>query len=110
MKFFSGLRSNFAGIIDWCLSSLRHISPPRALVLAATMIGSLTYAGLMVRHKDDAMRQELLMQTQLLASAIPQNLVQALSGTSDDLERPEYHRLKKILQALQQQAPEYYFI
>jgi CHASE1-domain containing sensor protein len=110
MKFFSVLYRGFAGIISRCLSFLRCISPARTLVLVATAVGGLIYAGLMVRYKDFAMRQEMVLQTQLLASAIPDSLVSALSGTSEDLARPEYYRLKSILHRLRQHAPQCYFI
>ncbi|MGI5922748.1 MAG: response regulator [Lentisphaeria bacterium] len=110
MKFFSVLRRFFVGIITCCLFFWRRIPPSRALLLALMMAGSLFYTGLSIRHKDAALRRELVTQTRLLASAIPDNLVKSLSGTSEDLERPEYQRLKSILHTLRRHAPQCYFL
>ncbi|HOG49311.1 MAG TPA: response regulator [Lentisphaeria bacterium] len=110
MKFFSAVRRVFAGIIGWSLSIWRHVPPSRALLLTSMVAGSLVYAVLSMQYKDATMRRELVTQTKLLASAIPDNLISALSGTSEDLERPEYHRLKNILHMLRQQAPHCYFL
>jgi len=110
MKCFSVLWGFFAEIINRCLALGRRIPPRRILLLGSMVAGSLVYTGLSMRYKDAAMRRELVTQTQLLASAIPSDLVNALSGTSEDLERPEYHRLKSILQMLRQHAPQCYFL
>lgn len=55
-----------------------------------------------VQSIDSQMRAELLRQTQLMARAIDSEDIQALSGTAEDMAKPEYAELRAQLKAMVQ--------
>ena len=72
-----------------------------AAVVAAGAIVSFWRMG----EADLFMREELSRQTRLLAETIPPDQIRALSGTEDDLSRPEYLRFKKQFRSALQAFP-----
>ena len=63
-----------------------------------------------VERADREMRVDLLRQTQLLAQSLDAARVQTLTGTTADLEKPEYQRLKEQLAATRAAVPQCRFI
>ncbi len=80
-----------------------------ALLLAILSVGSLLI-WYTVTRADREMRAELLRQTQWLAQAVNVESVRSLAGTADDLQHPEYLRLKAQLATARTTIPQCRFI
>ncbi|NCA81858.1 MAG: PAS domain S-box protein [Opitutae bacterium] len=75
-----------------------------ALLLGVLLVGAL-FAAWSIRREDRQMREELLLQTRLLAQTLPLDRLKTLRGNLSDEQRPEYRRLKEQLQAAAQINP-----
>ncbi|WP_143339729.1 EAL domain-containing protein [Ectothiorhodospira magna] len=73
------------------------------------VLGSLV-AGWKATMVDQHMRAELLAEAERLADTLNLPQIGVLSGTRDDLDQPEYQRLKQQLMAVRQAFPRYRFI
>ena len=62
------------------------------------------------RESDRDRRSKLLQKTRLLASAINPAAVKSLKGTEEDLQNPEYHRLKLNFDIIRQAYPNLRFL
>ncbi|NMA39144.1 MAG: hypothetical protein GX937_03115, partial [Lentisphaerae bacterium] len=62
------------------------------------------------RESDRDRRSKLLQKTRLLASAINPAAVKSLKGTEEDLQNPEYHRLKLSFDIIRQAYPNLRFL
>jgi len=71
------------------------------LVLAVMAAGALGIWGA-VRQADGEMRQELLIQTRLVAQVLNLDHLKGLTGTEDDLALPGYQKLKSQLELIKQ--------
>ena len=79
------------------------------LMMLIIIVGVL-FAWWMVVRADREMRAELLQQARLVAQAVNIDRVKVLTGSKDDLEKPEYLRLKTQLAAVRLENPQYRFI
>jgi hypothetical protein len=62
------------------------------------------FSWLVVERTDRKMRDDLLYQTRLGAQTIDLDQVRALSGADEDLEKEEYHSLRRRLSAFREAA------
>lgn len=65
-----------------------------SLIIAIVSVGSVIYVG---KRVSDVERKNLLQQVQNISVAINSEDIKMLSGTSSDLDTPEYNKLKQIL-------------
>ncbi len=80
-----------------------------ALFAGVLLLGALFIAWA-VRREDRLMREELLLQTRILAQTIPLDQLKVLFGNLSDEKKPEYRRLKEQLQAAVQVNPAWKWI
>ena len=100
-------------IVFWaygCHRSHREQSLFFLALLAIVLVPGAAYVAWTARENDRDRRQELLQQARILASAINPTLVKSLRGTVDDLQQPEYLRLKLELQTVRQAYPDLRFL
>ncbi len=79
------------------------------LAVVLIVLGSLS-AWWTVATADREMRADLLQQAKLVAEAVNVENIHGLSGTSADLEKPEYLRLKEQLAAVRSTNPQCRFL
>ena len=72
-------------------------------------VGTL-YTVWSVRSADWFMRQSLLARTRLMAEGINPERIKSLTGTIQDLKKPQYLRLKQQLAILKRGNPDIRFI
>ena len=80
-----------------------------ALLLGILLLGAV-FAAWSIRREDRQMREELLLQTRLLAQTLPLDRLKVLQGNLADEQKPEYRRLKEQLQAAVQINPAWKWI
>ena len=88
----------------------RHPNRWKFLLLGTILVAGLICLWWLTERTDREMRADLLATTRLLAEAVNIERVKGLSGTTDDLARPEYQRLKKQLAAVRAANPQYRFV
>ena len=74
-----------------------------AVILCMVLFGVL-FSWLVVERTDRKMRDDLLYQTRLGAQTIDLDQVRALSGADEDVEKEEYHSLRRRLSAFREAA------
>jgi len=80
------------------------------LLIAAVIAAGALSSWYTVRLTDARMRNNLLLQTKLVAQAVDLDTIRALEGSENDLSRPEYLRLKANLAATRTICPATRFI
>jgi len=78
--------------------------------MAVLLISGLVFAWWLVNRTDNAMRNDLLQQANLVTNAVNIDRLQALTGTVADLNAPDYLRLKEQLSAIKKANPSSRFI
>lgn len=78
--------------------------------LAVVGMVAILISGLSVWRANDRNKSELLVQVRVIAQSIQWDLMKSLSGTSEDVDLPEYQRLKRDLARIRFANPEYRFI
>ncbi len=86
------------------------INRPMVLVLMAIVAAGTMFTWWTVWHADRYRRESTLYQARLVAQAIRPERIGALSGTTADLNRPIYRRLKEQLATTRTIIPECRFI
>ena len=84
---------------------LKSKNGPALLLLLGILLAGGVLIWRTVLQADNAMRVDLLQQTQLLAQTLDPERIERLSATAADLENPEYLRLKEQLAATQAAIP-----
>ncbi len=79
------------------------------MLLAVILVAGTLCTYWLFIQVDHSLRDELLQQAHLVARSVNLEYVQALSGTEDDLNLPEYQRLKKYFSAVCAVTPKYRF-
>jgi len=95
------------------LSDRHHSTKQRlchGILFVLVLIPGLVHIFWAVRENDSERRSELLQRTRLLASAINPAAIKALQGTEEDLQNPEYHRLKQNFDIIRQAYPDLRFL
>jgi len=92
----------------WKLKSVR-VTRISAALLAILVAGAL-FAWWMAARADRELRADLLQQARLVTQGLDIGLVQALSGSGADLDKPGYLRLKKQLAAVRSANPQCRFL
>ncbi len=72
------------------------------LIIIILLLLSIALAWLVVNHTDQVMREEILVQTRMVARAINAERVSSLKGSTDDLANDDYQRLKEQMAAIKQ--------
>ena len=72
------------------------------LAWAGVLVGGGALTELAARNREGTLRHDLTSRAQLAVAALDLNLLPALSASTNDLARPEYHQLKQRLTALRQ--------
>jgi PAS domain S-box-containing protein len=89
----------------------RHLLPWLTLAVAVLiLLGGYLGTYWAVRQADREMSDSLLLETRLIAQTLNVERIAALSGDETDLERPEYQRLKKQLNAIGKANERYRFV
>ncbi|MFC2101965.1 ATP-binding protein [Bacteroidota bacterium] len=70
---------------------------PFVILLVITLVAGTLLTGWSVVREDGQMKDQLLMEGQIVANAINWRFVEKLNGNSSDIESPEYQRLKEQL-------------
>jgi PAS domain S-box-containing protein len=73
--------------------------------LASAVLGGALFIWWMIVQADHELRTALLAQTQLMVQAIDTQRLQVLTGTAEDLDKPEYRQVKAQLVALRTLNP-----
>lgn len=76
------------------------------LVLLTILFVGAMFSWWLIVQADREMRSELLQRTRIAMQALNVEQIQALTGTDEDLERPEYLRLKEQLAAICTASPQ----
>ena len=71
-----------------------------ALTLAGVLAGGWLVTEAAGRARSRIMRQEILLRTQIAASAVPRERVETLRWGAEDLETPGYQALKALMMSL----------
>lgn len=79
------------------------------VTVSLVVIGALCITGLTL-HSDRGLRQDLLKQAHLVASAVDSQQIQALTGSIADLDTSEYQWLKQQLSEIRSANSAYRFI
>lgn len=86
----------------------------RCVWLAVAVVCGLIFSGYFmwrtVVQADQGMREDLLQQARLIAKVVDITGLDQLSATAEDLEKPDYRRLKTELSGLRATSPAYRFI
>lgn len=78
--------------------ALKHSLFIIIILLLLCIIG----ARLVINHTDQVMREEILIQTRMVARAISTERVSSLTGSTDDLTSDDYQRLKEQMAAIKE--------
>ncbi|HVW22161.1 MAG TPA: ATP-binding protein [Opitutaceae bacterium] len=89
-----GAKSSASARFEW-----RHRLAWVGGILAVLAAGFVA-ANAVGRHRDAAMRQDVLVRTRLAAAAVDPELVKEVHWDDSDLSRPAYLRLKQLMMAL----------
>jgi signal transduction histidine kinase len=79
-----------------------------SLVIIASVGSAMTYS--MVSAEEDYLRSHLISQAKLAAHGVNVTALMSLSGTEDDLSRPEYQDLKELLACYRNDIPGVRFV
>jgi len=82
---------------------LQRLTP--ALAMGGVLLAGLVLTWWTVRRSDSEMRADLLGQAQLVAQSLDVECLQTFTGTSADLQRPEYQRVKGELVLTREAIP-----
>lgn len=87
----------FASKLKWQLSGigLWHL-----ILIFALLLAGITASWFTMIRTDRLMRDEMLIQTEMVAQALNVQRISGLSGSRNDLENPDYLRLKEQLAAI----------
>ena len=88
------------GIRCICIFRYREKMPKKiklSLVILSICVASVLFALWQIRYADNAMRQELLINTQLVTQSINIDSIKLLTGTKADIKTDNYLQLKKNL-------------
>jgi PAS domain S-box-containing protein len=91
-------------------SLFRKRHPTIIFLVLTILIAGACFAWWISFRTDREMRAELLQQTWLVAKALNNEHILALSGTKADLEKSEYLRLKEQLGKIRSANPQYRFV
>jgi len=81
------------------------------IVLSFIFVLGATFAGwFFVVKTDRAMREDLLLHATIAANGVDRQVLQQLTGSEQDLETPEYKRIKKQLEMIRAAAPRHRFV
>ncbi|MBI5382993.1 MAG: response regulator [Opitutae bacterium] len=80
------------------------------VAMLLVLLGGGAAAHFVGRQQDASMRQQILTRTQLVAAAIPIELVRQLQWQESDVERPAYQQLKRLMQNLVRANPDLRFV
>ncbi|MBT3291663.1 MAG: hypothetical protein HN380_30245, partial [Victivallales bacterium] len=97
MRTYYDLRKTATVIL--ALMGRRRWWPP---LLTAILVTGTLFTWWLANRADHEMRRDMLRQAHLVAQAVNDEHVKALSGTEADLEKPEYGRLKKQLASVRE--------
>ncbi|HPS54467.1 MAG TPA: PAS domain-containing protein [Sedimentisphaerales bacterium] len=81
-----------------------------ASVVVIVLISMSLFTWWMVMRADQHMREELLLQTKMVAHSLDINHVKMLTGTDKDMESPDYLRLKEKFAAICRTNPKCHFV
>ncbi|TWI74163.1 PAS domain S-box-containing protein [Desulfobotulus alkaliphilus] len=84
--------------------------PVLAVLLIVLLAGTLLLTSWRIHLAEREFLARLLVQTELLAETINPERVMALSGSADDLNKPEYQRLKKQFETAIRLSTDYRYI
>ncbi|NLG35371.1 MAG: PAS domain S-box protein [Lentisphaerae bacterium] len=88
----------------------RTVRARRTGAMLGLLLLGAAFTVVMVRREDRLMREDLLDQAFVVASAVPLDQVQTLDGRPSDENKPEYRRLKKQLQVAVEIDPDWEWI
>ncbi len=88
----------------------RLFSPAFLAVITAMILVAGAFSWWTITRADTAMRDELLLQTRLVAQSINRENIKSLTGTSDDVNKSDYLRLKEQFDAVVNGNKKYRFI
>jgi len=95
---------------DLAKRGLKRFAVIRIFILSVILIFGAFYTAWSIRSTDWFMGQSLLARTRLMADGINPERIKSLTGTLQDLKKPEYQRLKHQLAILKKANPDIRFI